>query len=138
MIITSQRNCLGPADASDERSPETKMAVIFLTAKCGNVFLNFAICFFFYDLTSNKGRELEVAASKLSMEIFLALTLFVGWDVFPSLSPSRFISRTLSLFLTLLLMPHFSSCYVGSYHLPAPHGPSIKMKLASLKLLASY
>ena len=41
----------------------------------------------------------------------LSLSLW-WWLVFPSLSPSRFISHSLSLSLalTLLLMAHFSSC----------------------------
>ena len=73
---------------------------------------------------------------------FLSLTINTGSSLYLcplgflsfSFSFTFYLSVSLSLSSTLLLMPHFSCCYVAWRHhlLPSPKAPSIKLKLASL------
>ena len=92
---------------------------IFLTAICENFSSEFCtFSFFLYDLVNNEARKLEVVVSNLIMEkISSSIDPSLCYLAFLSFSSSftfyLAISLSLSLFLTLLLMPHFSGCYVA-------------------------
>ena len=79
---------------------------IFSTAKS----TNFSFIFLYqilYELKNNMARKPEVAESNLILEKIpssLSLSLSVSWGFFISLSPSRFISYTLSQTKLLAIM----------------------------------
>ena len=135
-IITGQQSFLSLADGLHDKNPDSKIVwVHFLHCDMWKLFfwiLRFQ--FFLYDLVTKKARKFEVVVSNLIMEKIpssLSLSLSVCWLAFliAPLSPSRFIRLSLSLSLTLLLMPDFIGCYVAWDHclLPYSHAPSIKV-----------
>ena len=77
--------------------------------------------------------ENSPSSLSLSLSRSLSLSLLVGFLLSFTCYLQHNIAISLSLSLALLLMPHFSFCYVPCYHYLLPSPPtSNKLKLASL------